>query len=127
MKRGDFLAELRPRLKHDCNIALLDFLETFKTRRKVRIGGEQFLTFRGSNERDTMFLPLGERANPHPRRHCSEEMLEFFSAFDALRERKPPTSAILFGATNFEDLGTNLNLQIFPESKLTLIALLFFP
>jgi hypothetical protein len=39
MKTADALDEIRPTLKHQCNITLLDFLASFKARRKVTIGG----------------------------------------------------------------------------------------
>ena len=85
MKTTDILEELRLTLKHDCNLALLNFLATFKARRKVTIGGQQFMSFVGSSDRDTMFLPLGKRSVPASPIRSSDELREFYSAFDGLQ------------------------------------------
>ncbi len=114
MKTTDILEELRPRLKHDCNLALLDFLAAFKARRKVTIGGQQFMSFVGSSDRDTMFLPLGKRGAHNSRIRCSDEMREFYSAFDGLRERKPPTTGYFVPCTEFRRLGDKLEGADFP-------------
>jgi hypothetical protein len=82
------IEKLRPKLRHACNIAMLDFLLSFPERRKVSIRGDEYLEFRG--EAGRMFLP---RRKPRVRRwqaRCPKEMREFYGAFDGLRESKPP-------------------------------------
>lgn len=90
MKTADIIQEIRPTLKHPCNLALLDYLNSFNARRKVTVEGQQFIAFGRSSDEDRMFLPLGKRGNPDSRLHCSDEMREFYSAFDGLRECMRP-------------------------------------
>jgi hypothetical protein len=114
MKTADILEELRPTLKHACNLGLLDFLASYKTRRKVTIGGQQYLSFVGANDRDTMLLPLGKRGVPHERIRCPDEMREFYSAFDGLRERKPPSSGYFVPCAQAVAVGDKLDAEDFP-------------
>jgi hypothetical protein len=114
MKTTDFLEEIRPTLKHECNLAILSFLGAFQTRRKVTIGGQQFMSFIGNSERDTMFLPLDKRSTPDSRIRCSDEMREFYSAFDGLRERKPPTTGCFVPCAQIRVVGDKLEAADFP-------------
>jgi hypothetical protein len=66
---------------------VLDFLASFDKRRKVSIGGRQYVEFVGNGE--SMFLPLrSSRARKMPC-GCCHEAREFYCAFDGLRERPP--------------------------------------
>jgi len=114
MKTTDILEEIRPTLKHRCNLGLLDLLASYKSRRKVTIGGQQCLSFVGSSDRDCMLLPLGKRGVPHARIRCSAEMREFYSAFDGLRERKPPTSGYFVPCARVMAVGDKLDAEDFP-------------
>ena len=114
MKTPDILEEIRPTLKHDCNLELLDFLAAFEGRRKLTIGGQQFLSFVGSSDRDTMFLPIGKRSVPDTRIRCSDEMREFYSAFDGLRERKPPTTGYFVPCAHVVAVADKLEPEDFP-------------
>jgi len=114
MKTTDILEDIRPTLKHQCNLGLLDFLGSFKTRRKVTIGGQQYLSFVGGNDRDCIFLPLSKRGVPDARIRCSDEMREFYSAFDGLRERKPPTSGYFVPCAQVVTVGDELDAEDFP-------------
>jgi len=114
MKKTDILEDIRPTLKHQCNLGLLDFLASFKTRRKFTVGGQQYLSFFGSSDRDCMFLPLGKRAVPDARIRCSDEMHEFYYAFDGIRERKPPTCGYFVPRTQIVTVGDKLDPEDFP-------------
>ena len=63
MKVRTVLEEIRPTLKHACNIAMLDFLASFEERRKISIRGVQYIEFCG--DAGPMFLPL-RRARAQP-------------------------------------------------------------
>jgi hypothetical protein len=114
MKTTDILEDIRPTLKHQCNLGLLDYLANFKSRRKITIGGQQYLSFVGSSDRDCMFLPLGKRGVLSTRIRCSDEMREFYSAFDGLRERKPPTSGYFVPCAQIVAVGDKLDAEDFP-------------
>lgn len=88
MKVRTILEEIRPTLKHACNIALLDFLASFRERRKVSIRGEQYVEFSG--DAGPLFLPLRRARVRSWQARCPQEMREFYGAFDGLRESKPP-------------------------------------
>ncbi len=113
MKITDVLDEIRPTLQHKCNVALLDFLAGFNARRQVTIGGQTYLRFLGSRDRDTMFLPLGERGASAPIFSCSHEMREFYSAFDGLREAEPPTCGHFVSCREVGTVGEEFDTQIF--------------
>jgi hypothetical protein len=117
MKTNDIIEEIRPTLKHRCNLALLDFLASFKGSRKTTIGGQQFMSFIGNSDRDTMFLPLGTRGVPDSQIRCSDEMREFYSAFDGLRERKPPTSGYFVPCAKIRVVGDKLDPEDFPALR----------
>jgi hypothetical protein len=93
---------------------LLEFLACFEKRRKNTINGQKFITFVGSSDRDSMFLPLGKRAVPETRIDCSAEMREFYSAFDGLRERRPPTSGYFVPCAQVQTVGDKLDFGDFP-------------
>jgi hypothetical protein len=114
MKTSDILEEIRPTLKHDCNLALLGFLAGFTARRKVTIGGQSFMSFIGRSDRDTMFLPIGKRGLPDQRIRCPDEMREFYAAFDGLRERKPPTTGYFVPCARIALVGDKLDAEDFP-------------
>jgi hypothetical protein len=88
MKVRTILDEIRPTLKHRCNIAMLDFLASFGERRKVSIRGVQYIEFFG--DAGPMFLPLRRARIRSWKARCPKEMREFYGAFDGLRESKPP-------------------------------------
>jgi hypothetical protein len=117
MKTTDTIEALQRTLKHKCNLEVLNYLTTFKTRRKVTIGGQQFLSFVGNIERDTMFLPISKRSRPSSLVRCSDEMLEFYSAFDGLREQRPPMSGHFARCARIETLGEILEVEDFPAFR----------
>src|SRR5687767_167517 len=89
----DLLESLRPTLKYNCNLALLNYLAGFPVRRKVTIAGESYLQFRNPRVRkfeDSMFLPLKPPGTPVLETVGGAAMREFYSAFDGLRETEPP-------------------------------------
>src|SRR5689334_13718497 len=114
MKTNERFKQIRATLKHKCNLALLDFLATFKTQRKVTIDGQQFMNFIGSTEKDTMYLPLGTRGILDAAIRVSDEMREFYSAFDGLRERKPPTTGHFVPCAQIHALRETLERDDFP-------------
>ena len=114
MKTNDILEEIRPTLKHACNLRLLDFLASYKTRRKVTITGQKYLSFVGTTDRDSMFLPLRKPGVPHARIRCSDEMREFYAVFDGLRERKPPTAGYFVPCGQVVALADKFDAKDFP-------------
>ena len=88
MKLRTMIDDIRPTLKHACNIAMLDFLASFPERRNVSIRGEQYLEFCG--DAGEMFLPRRRARVRRWQARCPKEMREFYGAFDGLRESKPP-------------------------------------
>jgi hypothetical protein len=114
MKSPDILEGIRATLKHPCNLALLGFLASFEASRKFTIGGQQYLSFVGNTDRNAMFLPLGRHGTPDARIRCSDEMREFYSAFDGLRERKPPTTGYFAPCARAVTVGDKLESEDFP-------------
>lgn len=114
MKDEDFLKGIRPKLKHACNIALLDLLCGYKTRRKESIAGRPHLKLAGNSERETMSLPLkADGKSPDERLQCSDELKEFYSVFDGLRER----SGRFYRCCEISAVGEMLDPEDFPGLK----------
>lgn len=113
-KTSEPIDELRAVLKHPCNIAMLDYLSSYKVRRRVSIGGKPYLSFKGEQERDAMFLPLRKPGKPSPRLKCTEEMREFYMAFDGVRERKPPLSGCFLLCSEVPTVGEEFDADGFP-------------
>ena len=86
MNKIHILEEIRPTLRHKCNLELLDYLTGFAERRTATVIGKRYLHLLGKTERDSMFLPLGNGHAPSVGFNASEELLDFYSAFDGLRE-----------------------------------------
>jgi hypothetical protein len=94
--KPDILDEIRPTLRYRCNIELLDYLKSFRNREAVTIEGQQYLLCirkaRRQEDRDEMmFLPLKRKRTANPRFPVPPELLEFYLAFDGLRDYPPPT------------------------------------
>ncbi len=92
--KADILEEIRPTLRYRCNIKLLDYLKSFRNRKTVTIHGEQYLLCarkarRRTDRDETMYLPLKPKRASIPIFSASQELLEFYSAFDGLREYEP--------------------------------------
>lgn len=109
------LNEIRPRLQYKCNLELLAYLTTFPKRRVVTLNGRKYLRLVGETERDNMFLPLGKRKASNVAFKAPQELLEFYSAFDGLREEEPPMSGNFVPAAEMVNAGKVL--EDFPAFK----------
>lgn len=110
------LDDLRSRLRHECNLELIDYLITLPNRQVVTIDGEKYLRMVGSTERDSMFLPLGKLA-PSLAFSAPQELLEFYSAFDGLREEEPPMAGNFVAAAEVVSVEKVLDPEDFPAFK----------
>lgn len=106
MKVRTILEEMRPTLKHACNISMLDFLASFPERRKVSVRGQQYLEFCG--DLGPMFLPLRRTRVRRWQARCPKEMREFYGAFDGLRESEPPLNGNFVPCAEITTLGYEL-------------------
>ena len=117
MNKKHILQEIRPTLRHKCNLELLDYLTGFADRRTATVIGKRYLHLLGKTERDSMFLPLGSRHAPGVGFNASAELLEFYSAFDGLREEKPPTAGNFIAAAEIVSAAKVLEPEDFPAFK----------
>jgi hypothetical protein len=62
-----------------------------------------------------MFLPLRKRGVADSSIRSSAELQEFYSAFDGLRERKPPTTGCFVPCAQIRRLGDKLEAADFPR------------
>lgn len=88
--KSDPLDEIGRTLRYECNRDMLAFLKSFKTRKTVTFFGTQYLRF--GSRKGSMFLPTERQQPPKPSFPACPELLEFYSAFDGLRESEPPYS-----------------------------------
>lgn len=117
MKNTNILDEIRPTLKHKCNLEMLKYLEKFQQRRVVTIDGNSFLQFVGRTKSDSMLLPLGKRRVFQLSFSPGAELLEFFHAFDGLREQEPPETGNFVPAAQIVTVTKALRPDYFPEFK----------
>jgi hypothetical protein len=64
-----------------------------------------------------MFLPLAKRKAPSVAFNTSQELLEFYSAFDGLREEQPPMAGNFVPAAEVVNVGKVLEPEDFPAFK----------
>ncbi len=114
---ANLLDEIRSRLQHKCNLELLTYLTTLPNRRVVTIKGEKYLRLVGKTDRDSMFLPLRKGQIPSVSFSASEELLEFYSALDGLREEEPPMAGHFVPAAQILNVGEVLDPEDFPAFK----------
>ena len=81
-----FIQRTRSKLTHKCNLAMLDLLARYPRKQVAEFEGKQFLDF--GEESGGLLLPLPRRS-AKPRFDCADEMVEFYDAFDGLRESDP--------------------------------------
>jgi hypothetical protein len=87
-RKSDPLDEIGRTIRYECNRDMLAFLQSLKTRKTVTFLGQQYLRF--GSRKGCMFLPTERRQPPKPSFPACPELLEFYSAFDGLRESDPP-------------------------------------
>jgi len=113
MKVTTILEEIRPTLKHACNIAMLDFLASFPKRRKVSLGGRQYVEF--CDDADSMYLPLRRARVRNWQARCPIEMREFYDVFDGLRESKPPLSGNFVPCSEIRTVSYEFDSDAYPR------------
>lgn len=86
--KSDPLDEIGRTLRYQCNRDMLAFVKSFKTRKTVTFFGQKYIRF--SSRKGWMFLPIERRTPPQPSFPACPELIEFYSAFNGLRECDPP-------------------------------------
>ncbi len=112
MKVDAILDEIRPTLKHSCNVALLEFLDSFAQRRRINIGGRQYIRFVG--RADSMYLPVRKERTRGSGFRCSDAIQEFYIAFDGLRESRPGVSGSFVRRNDVKTVAQEFDRDRFP-------------
>jgi hypothetical protein len=116
-KPNNHLDLIRGSLRYNCNLALCDFLLGLSERKIVSVNGVQFMRLSDTEGDEVMFLPIMVSGQPSRLVNCNDEMREFYSSFDGLRETKPPMSGGFVPSAEIHSLGSASWFESFPEYK----------